>query len=180
MFSGELVTLGAIEREYLPRYVEWLNDCDIRRNLAVSLPYPYTVESEEEWFNHQRHDDSSRTFAILTRAENRLIGNCGLNKIDWTNRSALFGIFIGDKDYHNRGYGTDATRALLRYAFEEGGLHRVELTVFAFNPRAIRAYEKAGFSLEGRRRQALFREGQWHDELIMAILEDDWRHSRSA
>jgi RimJ/RimL family protein N-acetyltransferase len=73
-----------------------------------------------------------------------------------------------------KGYGTDATRALLRYAFEEANLHRIELEVFAFNPRAIRVYEKCGFKLEGVRKQALYREGEWHDEHIMAILRDEW------
>ena len=84
------------------------------------------------------------------------------------------GIFIGDKNYWSKGYGTDAMRTLLRFAFGEANLHRVELEVFAFNPRAIRTYEKAGFELEGVRKQALFREGAWHDEHIMATLRDEW------
>ena len=174
MFTGELVTLGPIQRDYLPHYVEWLNDWEVRRFLAATLPQPLTLQDEEDWFNHQRGDKDSRVFAILTRGEGRLIGNCGLNRIDWTNRHAIFGIFIGDKNYWGKGYGTDSTRTLLRFAFEEANLHRVELQVFSFNPRAVRVYEKAGFRLEGTRQQALYREGVWHDMHIMAILRDEW------
>jgi len=174
MFTGELVILGPVQRDYLPRYVEWLNDWELRRFLAPILPHPYTLEDEEGWFNRQREEQNARRFAILTCAEGRLLGDCGLHQLDWTNRHAIFGIFIGDKDYWGKGYGTDATRALLRYAFEEANLHRIELEVFAFNSRAIRMYEKVGFRVEGTRKRALFRESTWHDEHIMAILRDEW------
>ena len=174
MFMGELVRLGPIEREYLPRYIEWLNDWEVRRFLAPTLPHPLTIQDEEDWFNHQRNDQHSRIFAVLTRSEGKVIGNCGLHQIDWTNRTAILGIFIGDKNYWGKGFGTDATQSLLRYAFDQAGLHRIELQVFAFNLRGMRVYEKCGFKLEGTRKQALFREGQWHDEHIMAILRDEW------
>jgi RimJ/RimL family protein N-acetyltransferase len=132
------------------------------------------LQDEEDWFNRQRQENDSRVFAILTREEGRLIGNCGLHQIDWTNRNAVFGIFIGDKNYWGKGYGTDATRTILRYAFGEANLHRVELEVFSFNQRGLRVYEKCGFKLEGTRRQALYREGAWHDEYVMAILREEW------
>ena len=174
MFNGELIILGPIQRDYLPHYVEWLNDWEVRKFLAASLPQPLTLQDEEDWFNRHRGDKDSLVFAILANGEGRLIGNCGLDQIDWTNRHAVFGIFIGDKNYWGKGYGTDATRTVLRYAFEEAGFHRIELVVFDFNPRAIRVYEKVGFRLEGTRRQALYREGAWHDEHIMAILREEW------
>jgi RimJ/RimL family protein N-acetyltransferase len=174
MFMGELVRLGPIERDYLPHYVEWLNDWEVRRFLAPTLPHPLTIQDEDDWFNHQRDDQHSRMFAILTRSEGRVIGNCGLHQIDWTNRTATLGIFIGDRNYWGKGFGSDATRTLLRYAFEEANLHRIELEVFAFNPRAMRVYDKCGFKLEGTRKQVLFREGEWHDEHILAILRDEW------
>ena len=158
MFTGNLVTLGVIQREYLPRYVEWLNNWELRRLLAPQLPHPYTMEDEEGWFNRLRDDRDSRVSAVLTRAEGRLLGNCGLHRIDWTNRHALFGIFIGDKNDRGKGYGTDATRALLRYAFEEVGLHRIELEVFSFNSLAIRLYEKVGSLATLQERERLARE----------------------
>jgi RimJ/RimL family protein N-acetyltransferase len=103
-----------------------------------------------------------------------LIGNCGLHDVDLKNRSAVFGIVIGDKNYWSQGYGTDATLTLLRFAFEQIGLNRVELFVYDFNPRAQRAYEKAGFKRSGVKRQGLFRNGAFHDEIMMDILREEW------
>ena len=175
MFTGELVRLGPIERDYLPHYVEWLNDWEVRRFLAPTLPHPLTIQDEDDWFNHQRTDQHSKVFAILTRSEGRVIGNCGLHQIDWPNRAATLGIFIGDRNYWGKGFGTDAIRTLLRYGFEQANLHRIQLEVFAFNPRALRVYDQCGFKLEGTRKQVLFREGEWHDEHILAILRDEWQ-----
>ena len=133
-----------------------------------------TSEDEEEWFDRVRKAQDQIVFAILTVEGGHLLGNCGLRNIDWKNRCASFGIFIGNKRFWGKGYGTEATRLLLRYAFEELNLHRVELEVYDFNTRAIRAYEKAGFRREGTRRQALYREGSWHDIHLMAILKEEW------
>jgi RimJ/RimL family protein N-acetyltransferase len=87
----------------------------------------------------------------------------------------MFGIVIGEKAHWNRGFGTEATRLALRFAFGELNLHRVELEVFAFNKRAIRAYEKAGFRLEGTRLQSHFHNGAYHDAHIMGVLSDEFR-----
>lgn len=174
MFRGEKVQLAAIQREYLPKYVEWLNDWEVAQFLAPGIPYPLNIEDETEWFEERKKRKENFLFAILTLAENKLIGNCGLHNVDLKNRSAVFGILIGDKNYWDKGYGTDATRTILRYGFEQLGLNRVELWVFAFNPRAIRAYEKAGFRREGVRRQGLYRNGAFHDEIMMGILREEW------
>ena len=148
MFSGELVILSAVRREHLPRYVEWLSNWEIGRTLSSKLPHPLTIQDEEEWFDRQRKDQNARHFAILTLADGQLIGGCGLEGIDWASRHAEFGIFIGDKGYWNKGYGSDATRTLLRYAFQEAGLHRIELEVYAFNAQALRLYEGSSDHLE--------------------------------
>lgn len=174
MWRGEKVLLGPIEREYLPRYVEWLNDWEVRQFLAPGMPVPLNIEDENEWFEARRKDKDNIVFAILTRADDQVIGNCGLHRIDLKNRSAVLGIFIGDKGYWGKGYGTDATQTLLQFAFAELGLNRVELEVYAFNPRAIRSYEKAGFVRDGVRRQALYRGGRFHDIYLMSILRQDW------
>lgn len=179
MWQGELVELGPIQREYLPKYVEWLNDWEVIRYLAPGVPMPMNLEDETEWFQRHRGDKTSTIFAILALPEKQLIGNCGLHELDWKNRMAVFGIFVGDKNYWGKGYGTDATRTLLRFAFQELGLNRVELEVYDFNPRAIRAYEKAGFRRDGVRRQRLYREGAFHDSYMMSILREEWDASRS-
>ncbi len=174
MWRGDKVELGPVQREYLPKYIEWLNDWEVNRFLTPGGPYLFNLDDETDWFEQRRKDKNSMVFAILALPEKQLIGNCGLQNLDWKNRTAVFGIFIGDKDYWNKGYGSDATRTLLRFAFEQLGLNRVELDVYDFNPRAMRAYEKAGFRRDGVRRQALYRDGAFHDVHLMGILREDW------
>ncbi len=174
MWRGDKVELGPVQREYLLKYVEWLNDWEVSRFLTPGIPFLLNLDDETDWFERQRQDKDNIVFAILTLPEKQLIGNCGVHRLDWKNRSGLFGIVIGDKNYWNKGYGTDATRTLLRFAFEQLGLNRVELEVYDFNPRAIRAYEKAGFRRDGVRRQALYRDGAFHDVYLMGILREDW------
>jgi RimJ/RimL family protein N-acetyltransferase len=174
MYRGEKVELAAVQREYLPQYVAWLNDWEIAQYLNPGVAMPLNLDDETEWYENRRKREGNYLFAILTLAENRLIGNCGLHHVDFKNRSATFGIFIGDKDYWGKGYGTDATRTLLQFGFEELGLNRVELEVYDFNQRALRAYEKAGFRRDGVHRQGLFRHGAFHDEIIMCILREEW------
>ena len=93
---------------------------------------------------------------------------------NWKNRTASLGILIGEKDYQGRGFGPDAVRTMLKFAFDELNLHRVELDVMAFNTRAIRCYEKVGFRHEGIRRESFFRGGKYHDLHVMAVLRKDF------
>ncbi len=180
MWRGDKVELGPIEREYLPKYVEWLNDWEVNSFLAPGVPASMNLEDETDWFERRRQDKNSMVFAILALPERQLIGNCGLHDLDWKNRKAVFGIFIGDKNYWSKGYGTDATRTLVRFAFQQLGLNRVQLEVYDFNPRAQRAYEKAGFRRDGILRQALYRDGKFHDIYLMSILREEWDASEPA
>ncbi|MEJ5241202.1 MAG: GNAT family protein [Anaerolineales bacterium] len=179
MIYGERIRLRAIERRDLPFFVAWLNDPEVRHGLQIYLPL--SLEEEEDWFTKMlQKSPPERPLAIEVRDGEswKLIGNCGLFNIDWKNSSAELGIFIGDKSCWNRGFGSEAVRLLARHAFETLNLHRVYLRVYEFNARAIRAYEKAGFVLEGRMRQALYREGKYHDVLLMSILRSEWQSAR--
>ena len=171
MIVGKQIRLRAIEREDIPIFVRWLNDPEVRQYLEMYLPM--SAAEEEQWFEAQLKDDTSRIFGIETE-EGRLIGNIGLHKLDWKNRNALLGIVIAEKEYWGRGYGTDAVTTLLDFAFNEMNLHRVSLSVFEFNERAVRCYEKCGFRHEGRAREALFRDGSYHDHFLMAILREEF------
>jgi len=167
---GEKVRLRAIERDDIPRFLRWLNDPEVRRYLAMYLPL--SRAQEERWFERQLQDQRSQVFAIET-TEGEHIGNIGLHDINWKDRCAELGIFIGEKNFWGQGYGTDAIRTLLRLAFEEMGLNRISLRVYDFNHRAIRCYQKCGFQQEGRLRQAHFAGGRYHDVLIMGALARD-------
>ena len=171
MILGQKTRLRAIEREDLLTFVRWFNDPEVRRYLEMYLPM--SKAEEEVWFEAYLKDDTSRNFAIET-GEGALIGTIGLDDLDWKNRHASLGIVIAEKDFWGRGYGTDAVTALVGFAFNEMNLHRICLSVFEFNDRAIRCYEKCGFRQEGRAREALFRDGKYHDHLLMAILRQEF------
>lgn len=174
MIYGEGLRLRAIEREDIPRFVRWFNDPEVRRFLTMYRPL--SRAQEERWVESllSRKDDIVLAIEVQEGDHWLHIGNVGLHRIDWKNRVATLGIVIGEKGYWGRGYGTEAVRAMLRYAFGELGMNRVELETYSFNPRAQRCYEKAGFRREGVRRQALFRDGRFHDVIIMGILREEF------
>ena len=178
MLYGDNIRLRAIERTDIPAFLRWFNDPEVRENLLLFAPM--SVAQEELWFENKLQKNDEYLFAIEAHVEDAWvhIGNVGLHAIDWKNGSTIFGIAIGEKAYWNKGYGTDATRAMLRFAFAELNLHRVELEVFANNARAMRAYEKAGFKREGTRRQANFHDGQYRDAHIMAVLQEEFLTQR--
>ncbi len=171
---GEKVRLRPIERDDLPRFVEWFGDPEVRRHLALYLPF--SLAQEERWFENlveRLERRESVTLAIET-AEGVHIGNIGLPSIDWKNRNAELGIAIGEKAYWDQGYGTDAIRTLLGLAFREMNLHRVFLRVDADNARGIRCYEKAGFRREGTFREVVFKEGVYRDQYVMSVLQSEF------
>jgi len=176
LFLGELVRLTAEEPETIARAeIRWLRDSEFIR-LADSQ---WEIGSErmiKEWVEKQIEkgpQPERYPFRIRTLTDDRLIGFIGLG-VDLIHSDAWVGIGIGERDAWNKGYGTDAMKVCLRYAFLELGLKRVSLGVFAYNPRAQRSYEKVGFKLEGRTRQDMLREGKRTDTLWMGILREEW------
>ncbi len=176
MILGEKTRLRAIEREDIPTFVRWLNDPEVRQYLEMYLPM--SRAEEEQWFEAYLKNSSSRIFAIETE-DGESIGNVGLHEIDWKNRSASLGIVIAEKEYWGRGYGSDAIVALVDFAFREMNLHRIQLSVYEFNQRAKRCYEKCGFHEEGRAREAFYSDGRYHDSLLMAILRHEYLNEES-
>jgi diamine N-acetyltransferase len=175
MIVGQKVRLRPVEREDLPRYVRWFGDPEVRRHLLVYLPF--SLAQEERWYEElqgrlSRGDD---VLLAVDTVQGVHIGNVGLDSIDWKNRSAELGIVIGEKTHWGQGYGTDAIRTLLRLAFEEMNLHRVFLRVDVDNARGIRCYEKCGFVVEGTQRDAVFREGRYHDQFLMSVLRPEFK-----
>lgn len=175
MIHGDRVRLRHIEKEDLPRFVEWLNDPEVSQGLSMYTPL--SMAEEENWFEKMLEAPSEER-SLCIEAKNsdewQLIGNSGFFSIDWRNRSAELGLFIGDKAYWDKGYGTEVVELLLRHGFATLNLYRIFLRVFEDNPRAIRVYEKAGFIHEGRQRKAEYHNGQFHDVLFMSILRPEW------
>jgi RimJ/RimL family protein N-acetyltransferase len=175
MIYGERIRLRHVERNDLPRFVEWLNDPEVRHGLAMHLPLSQV--EEEGWFEkllQRERDEQPLVIEVKDGDGWTMIGNSGFFNLEWRNRNAELGILIGDKTRWNQGYGTEVMRLLLRHGFTTLNLHRIYLRVFESNPRAIRAYEKAGFVHEGRQRQAEFRDGRYWDVLFMSVLRPEW------
>ena len=174
MIVGEKVRLRPIEREDLPTYVRWFGDPEVRRHLLLYLPF--SLAQEERWYDGllERLERGDDVILAIDTSDGVHIGNIGLHSIAWKDRHAELGIVIGEKDHWGQGYGTDAIRTLLRVAFEEMNLHRVFLRVDADNQRGIRCYEKCGFQKDGTLREAVFREGEYHDQLLMSILRPEY------
>src|SRR3990172_7331063 len=155
---GEHIILRPLEREHLARCVKWFNDSDV--TYFLGREGPLTMDEEEIYALHV--DDVH-------------VGNVGLHRIDRMNRKADVGIVIGERNYWSKGYGTDAMRTILRYAFDRLRLHKVSLDVLEYNTRALRSYEKCGFVHEGVRRDELLKGKRFVNLVRMSLLESEFR-----
>jgi RimJ/RimL family protein N-acetyltransferase len=172
---GKRIRLRAVEHEDVRKFHAWVNDPEVTRSLALYLPMSYT--DEENWFNSlAKRDQKEKPLAIeIRKGKNwKLIGNCGVFDLDSVSSSAELGIMIGDKSEWNKGYGSEVMGMLVDHCFETLNLNRVSLKVYTENIRAVRAYEKAGFVLEGRLREAVYKHGKYDDVLIMSVLRSEW------
>jgi len=178
ILKGEHVRLGAVDHEELGRaYAVWNKDSELTRYLDARMVSLHSTKRISNFFEKEMEDlaPASHYFTIRALEDNRLLGDINLDVInDWGSRDSFVGLGIGDRRDWGKGYGTDAMKVMLRFAFTEINLRRVTLTVFEYNPRAIRSYEKVGFQHEGRLRSALLRDGKRWDMLYMGILHEDW------
>ncbi len=179
IFKGELVRLSAFDPEEIAKaYVNWTRDSELQRLVGSEVSALRSAKSEINFFEKLVKEDTpaAHFFSIRKLDDNRLLGDINLDVInDWGSRDSFVGLGIGDRNDWGKGYGTDAMKIMLRFAFTELNLRRVTLTVFEYNPRAIRSYEKIGFQIEGRLRGALLRDGKRWDVHYMGILFDDWK-----
>ena len=132
------------------------------------------VRAEEAFIEKTNASAHDVLFGIVVQETDQLIGSTGLNQIDFRNHRASFGIMVGEKGAWGKGYGTEATALVVRYAFEKLYLNRVQLHVYEYNLRGIRAYEKVGFRREGVLRQEHVYDGRLWDTVVMAILREEW------
>jgi RimJ/RimL family protein N-acetyltransferase len=174
VLTGDDVVLRRHVPSNLRAFQRWYTDPEVVR-LTRYQDSPMRPDEIERFFAARALGSDSLAMAIHRRDDDRLIGTCALSQLDADNGSALFHITIGEKDAWGHGFGTEATRLMIDHAFGGLGLHRVGLTVFAFNERAIRSYRSVGFVVEGRAREAIWREGRWWDEISMSILDCDWQ-----
>jgi RimJ/RimL family protein N-acetyltransferase len=170
---GERVRLEPLGIEHFEGLRPMFDDPEGRRMTATKQVFE--DEMLRTWLSTRQDHEDRADFAIVALDTGRVLGEVVLNELDTDEESCNFRIGLTGPDVYGRGYGTEATALVLDYAFETVGLHRVELSVYSFNPRAQRAYEKAGFVTEGVRREALHWDGEWHDVIVMGVLATDNR-----
>ena len=174
LLTGQLVHLAAVNPDTDAEIIaRWSRDSQFWRLAHTDPALPALAKNVKRQIEERSID--RQAFAILTLADDRLIGLIGLYTIFWPQREAFMGIQIGERDYWGRGYGTDALQALLRYAFDELNLQRVSLSFLEGNERAMRSYQKCGFKLEGRERQLWAYDGRRWDEIYMGLLREEWK-----
>lgn len=147
---------------------------DPESNRLTGTQRSFTFEEVTAWYGRVGGEADRIDCAVTLNEDGAYIGEAVLNEIDETNRGANFRISL-KRAFWGQGYGSEAARLLLGYGFGALGLHRIGLEVFAFNPRAVRAYEKLGFKLEGRLREVLHWDGRYHDALVMSLLEREYQ-----
>lgn len=174
LLTGQLVKLTAQDPENDPKILApWHRDTEFFQLAYGRLAEPWNAKQIKERLERHSGEPNDISFSMRTLADDKLIGQMGM-WLDYPHGDGFVWILIGERDYWGKGYGTDAMRVMLRYAFEELNLHRVSLRTFGFNLRAIRSYEKVGFVHEGKSRSALNRMGQRWDEIWMGITRDEW------
>lgn len=174
---GEKVLLRPfLVEQDLPVLRSIIQDPEVSRLTDSPVAHSWNEDAEDQlraWYG-SRHEQADRLdLAVVDQATGACAGEVVLNQWDSGNRSCNFRILLaaGARD---RGLGTEATRLIVGYGFERLGLHRISLGVFSFNPRARRAYEKAGFLVEGILRDAYLSDGAWVDDIVMSILAPEW------
>ena len=175
--EGEKVYLSPMTLEDAEKYTKWMNDRNVTDGIHSTAKLTNIV-CETNWVNRVL-EKGGYTFAIVLKKTNELIGNCGIMNPNFIDGTASLGIFIGDEENRNKGYGEEVLDLLLDYGFNMLRLHNINLGVFSFNERAINCYKKLGFKEYGRRHEAYFLDGKYYDEINMEILEDEYRKLKS-
>jgi RimJ/RimL family protein N-acetyltransferase len=171
LIAGELVLLRALEPDDLERCYRWMNDPEIVRTLKHR--YPMAFHKEAEWLQRAVNPPhTERHFAIERRDNRTHIGNTSVHDIDWVSRTAELDLFLGEPSAWNRGFGRDAIRAVMRFAFDEMNLQKLRISVFDYNERAKHVLISSGFVQEGKLAREFYREGQFHDIVILAAFRE--------
>lgn len=169
---GKKCYLSPINIDDAEKYLEWLTDLEVSLYFKV-FSQSLTIEKEREILT-EMSKKQDHVFGIIDLETDKLIGNCSLFDIDRINGKAEFGIFIGDKNFWSKGYGTEAGKLIVDYGFNILNLHNIFLEAYSFNKRAIKSYEKIGFKIIGRRREARIIGNKKFDEIYMDILSNEF------
>lgn len=166
---GEKVILRPITREDTPLIVKWRNTPSVRENFIFRETF--TAEMHERWLNTRVASGEVVQNIVEDRSENKPVGSVYFRDVDMKNRSAEYGIFIGEERARSKGLGSETARLLTAFGFEELALHRISFRLLSGNLAAEKSYEKAGFVREGVFRNMVYLDGEYRDVVFMAVLE---------
>ena len=172
MIDGNLVRLRAFEASDLDAEHAFVNDLGTLQQMMSGIPFPASYADEQQWLSQQTSYTRGEYQFAIEDFEGYLVGRCGVTRLDWKNRVAELGIMIGTP-YRGRGYGKEAMKLLCDFCLKEMNLHKLKVSVFAFNEAAIRCYEKNGFVREGLCRREIFRDGAYQDVVLLARFAEN-------
>lgn len=177
LLTGSRVRLGSLQEGDIETITGWYQNPAFMRLYDATPAAPRSRKNVEQFINSYLDDDKTYFFTIRRLEDNALVGIIDVSGILWNQGTGWLGIAIGDPANRGKGYGSEATRLLLDFAFRELNLHRIQLTVFAYNEAAIHLYEKLGFKREGAHRQLLHRDGKRYDMIVYGMLRHEWEAS---
>ena len=169
-----MTKLAPLQWENVTHFYKWINDPEVIEYSMSAFQSMNTEAEIDTWFAKTLQDEASLNLGIFIEATNELVGYAGISGISRLNQSGEYFILIGEKAYWGQGIGTEVTRQVLDLGFGAQHLQRIMLTVSEPNVGGLKAYQKAGFQVEGRLRKACLRQGQFHDKIVMSVLKDEW------
>lgn len=167
---GKKTILRKLEKRDLKKSLSWLKDPSVNMYLSQNFR-GYDEKKEQKWFEFIKGSNNDIVFAIEDIKTKLHIGNCALHKIDWENSSCEMGIMIGDKDYRDKGYGSDALKSIIKFSQSDLKLKNIVLNVYSYNKRAIKVYKKLGFKITQIQNKDHFYDGKFWDTLVMELGE---------
>jgi RimJ/RimL family protein N-acetyltransferase len=170
--NGKRVYLRPVSRADIPLVLKWGNDPELRW-LSSERYLPGDEIQAEQWLT-SLHKQTDRMSLILCLNNGRAIGLLGINGIDWRNRLAMTEAIIGERQFWGKGYGSEAKMLLLQHAFLTLNLRKVHAVVFQFNERSLAHNKKCGYKVEGVQRQHVFKNGEYHDRILLAVFREEW------
>lgn len=172
--KGKIVTLRAPEIRDVDKLNEWSNDPDIW-NMLGGWHFPFSSRSTEDWIRSRKDGNLTDHVFCIDTPHDGLIGTANLVSIDWKNKNAFHGMMIGKSNLKGKGYALDALLSIMRYAFMELGMNRLDGDMISYNERSINFYlNKGGWKKEGVRKDWFYRNGTFHDKVIVGIKKDDY------
>lgn len=178
MYEGKKIRLREYREDDLFSALKYLNDPTVQKMVMPGPNFLLTMNDEQNWFSTQSaFDPRTYNFAIETVDGEQYIGGCCFENMDWKNRNLELSIFIGDSAFRGKGYGTEVIELAKTIVFRELNMEKIKICVFSFNDAALKCYSRCGFQEEGRLKRECFRDGQYHDNIMMALFRDQYKNN---